>query len=401
MSGRLIGIGTGPGDPELLTLKAVRALAEADVVAHFAKDGRSGNARATVAGFLRPEVVELPLRYPVTTEIATSEPAYGAAIGGFYARSAEAVERHLRAGRTVAVLSEGDPLFYGSYMHLHVRLAPRYAAEVIPGVTAMSGSWSQAGLPLVQGDDVLSVLPGTLRRGRAGAPARRLRGGGDHEGRAQPRQDPPGAGGGGQARPRGLCRAGDDGGDRDPAAGRQAGRAGALLLAGAGAGLGVPAVTGRLAVLGLGPGPAEQLTGEALAAVAAASDLFGYAPYLDRLSLRPGQTAHRSDNREELARARAALALAAEGRAVAVVSGGDPGVFAMAAAVCEAIDGGPADWRGIELAVVPGDHRDAGGGGALRRAARARLLRAVAVGQPQALGAGRGAAPGRRGGAAS
>ncbi len=113
-------------------------------------------------------------------------------------------------------------------------------------------------------------------------------------------------------------------------------------------------MTGRLAVLGLGPGPAEQLTGEALAAVAAASDLFGYAPYLDRLSLRPGQTAHRSDNREELARARAALALAAEGRAVAVVSGGDPGVFAMAAAVCEAIDGGPADWRGIELVVVPG-----------------------------------------------
>ena len=69
---------------------------------------------------------------------------------------------HLEAGRTVAVLSEGDPLFYGSYMHLHVRLAPRYEAEVIPGVTAMSGSWSQAGLPLVQGDDVLSVLPGTL-----------------------------------------------------------------------------------------------------------------------------------------------------------------------------------------------------------------------------------------------
>ena len=82
MSGRLIGVGTGPGDPELLTLKAVRALAEADVVAHFAKDGRNGNARATVAGFLRPEVVELALLYPVTTEIATSEPAYCAAIDG-------------------------------------------------------------------------------------------------------------------------------------------------------------------------------------------------------------------------------------------------------------------------------------------------------------------------------
>jgi precorrin-2/cobalt-factor-2 C20-methyltransferase len=158
----LIGVGTGPGDPELLTLKAVRALAEADVVAHFAKDGRNGNARATVAGYLRPGVVELALLYPVTTEIATSEPAYCSAIADFYVRSAESVEAHLRAGRTVAVLSEGDPLFYGSYMHLHVRLAPRYRAEVIPGITAMSGSWSQAGLPLVQGDDVLSVLPGTM-----------------------------------------------------------------------------------------------------------------------------------------------------------------------------------------------------------------------------------------------
>ena len=127
MTGRLIGVGTGPGDPELLTLKAVRALAEADVVAHFAKDGRSGNARTTAAGFLRPGVVELALLYPVTTEIEKHEAAYGAAIGDFYARSAAAVEAHLRAGRTVAVLSEGDPLFYGSYMHLHVRLAPRYA----------------------------------------------------------------------------------------------------------------------------------------------------------------------------------------------------------------------------------------------------------------------------------
>jgi precorrin-2/cobalt-factor-2 C20-methyltransferase len=162
LSGRLIGVGTGPGDPELLTLKAVRAIASADVVAHFAKDGRNGNARATVAGFLRPDVQELALLYPVTTEVPRGDPGYAQAIDGFYAGAAAAVEAHLVAGRTVAVLSEGDPLFYGSYMHLHVRLSPRYQAEVVPGVTAMSGSWSQAGLPLVQGDDVLSVLPGTL-----------------------------------------------------------------------------------------------------------------------------------------------------------------------------------------------------------------------------------------------
>lgn len=113
-------------------------------------------------------------------------------------------------------------------------------------------------------------------------------------------------------------------------------------------------MNGRLDVVGLGPGGPRQLTGEAQAAIAAASDLFGYAPYLARLALAPGQVAHASDNREELARARAALALAADGRRVAVVSGGDPGVFAMAAAVCEAIEAGPASWRRLELAVVPG-----------------------------------------------
>jgi precorrin-2/cobalt-factor-2 C20-methyltransferase len=171
MSGRLIGVGTGPGDPELLTLKAVRALAAADVVAHFAKAGRQGNARATVEGFLRADAVELPLLYPVTTELPADGAAYGRALADFFAEAAAAVEGHLEAGRTVAVLSEGDPLFYGSYMHLHVRLAPRWPAEVVPGVTAMSGSWSQAGLPLVQGDEVLTVLPGTLPEGEL---ARRL-----------------------------------------------------------------------------------------------------------------------------------------------------------------------------------------------------------------------------------
>ena len=113
-------------------------------------------------------------------------------------------------------------------------------------------------------------------------------------------------------------------------------------------------MSGRLAVIGLGPGTAERMTGEALAEVAAASDFFGYGPYLARLALGEGQRAHASDNREELGRAREALALAAAGRRVAVVSGGDPGVFAMAAAVCEAVEAGPAAWRGVEIAMVPG-----------------------------------------------
>lgn len=113
-------------------------------------------------------------------------------------------------------------------------------------------------------------------------------------------------------------------------------------------------MSGRLIVVGLGPGNAGQVTPEATAAVRAAREFYGYKPYLDRLALTDGQIAHASDNREEISRAEAALKRAAEGIDVAVVSGGDPGVFAMAAAVCEAIDNGPATWRDIELTVVPG-----------------------------------------------
>jgi precorrin-3B C17-methyltransferase len=112
-------------------------------------------------------------------------------------------------------------------------------------------------------------------------------------------------------------------------------------------------VSGRVTVVGLGPGPAEWMTPEAGQAIAAASDVVGYGPYLDRLALRADQRAHASDNRAELARARLALALAAEGRAVAVVSGGDPGVFAMAAAVFEAIEEDP-EWLKLDITVAPG-----------------------------------------------
>jgi precorrin-2/cobalt-factor-2 C20-methyltransferase len=159
---KLIAIGVGPGDPELVTLKAVRMLAAADVVAHFAKAGADSNARAVVAGHLRPGVRELPLLYPVTTELPKATPAYQEAIRAFFDGAAAAIAAHLDEARTVAVVCEGDPLFYGSYMHLHVRLSSRYPTEVIAGVTGMSGCWSSAGAPMAQGDDVFTVLPGTL-----------------------------------------------------------------------------------------------------------------------------------------------------------------------------------------------------------------------------------------------
>jgi precorrin-3B C17-methyltransferase len=106
-------------------------------------------------------------------------------------------------------------------------------------------------------------------------------------------------------------------------------------------------------IVGLGPGPAEWMTPEAGAAIAGATDVVGYGPYLERLALRPDQRTHASDNRAELIRARLALTLATEGRAVAVVSGGDPGVFAMAAAVFEAIEENPR-WLKLDVAVSPG-----------------------------------------------
>jgi precorrin-2/cobalt-factor-2 C20-methyltransferase len=159
---KLIGVGVGPGDPELLTLKAMRALQEAEVIAHFAKAGNASNARAIVASHLKPGVAELELLYPVTTEIPSNAPAYCTKMREFYDAAAGAVAAHIDAGRSVAVICEGDPLFYGSYMHLHVRLAARYPTDVIAGVTGMSGCWSAVGTPMAQGNDVFTVLPATL-----------------------------------------------------------------------------------------------------------------------------------------------------------------------------------------------------------------------------------------------
>jgi precorrin-2/cobalt-factor-2 C20-methyltransferase len=161
-AGKLLGVGVGPGDPELMTLKAMRTLGEADVIAHFAKAGNDSHSRAIVAQHLRDGVIELPLLYPVTTELPKDGAGYRDALCEFYDAAAVKIAAHLEAGRLVAVICEGDPLFYGSYMHLHTRLVPRFTAEIVAGVTGMSGCWSAAGMPMAQGDDVFTVLPATL-----------------------------------------------------------------------------------------------------------------------------------------------------------------------------------------------------------------------------------------------
>lgn len=161
-SGKLIGVGVGPGDPELMTLKAVRALQEADVVAYFARAGGAGVARTIAAGALKAGVLDVALAYPVTTELPKNCARYVELLRGFYDAAARTLAAHLDAGRRVAVLCEGDPLFYGSYMHLHARLSPRYPTEVIAGVSGMAGSWSSVGAAMAQGDDVMMIVPATL-----------------------------------------------------------------------------------------------------------------------------------------------------------------------------------------------------------------------------------------------
>ena len=161
-AGKLIGVGLGPGDPELVTLKAARTLREAEMVAFFAKRGEVGHARRTAAPHLCAAVGELPLMFPVTTEIPKCSAAYRDALCAFYDEAAGKIAQKLESGCNVVVLCEGDPLFYGSYMHVHARLAPRFAAEIVAGVTGMSGCWSAAGAPMAQGDDVFTVLPATL-----------------------------------------------------------------------------------------------------------------------------------------------------------------------------------------------------------------------------------------------
>jgi precorrin-2/cobalt-factor-2 C20-methyltransferase len=162
MTGTLYSVGVGPGDPELLTLKAARILGAAPAHAFFAKRGRPSHAHTIAAAHLRPGAEALRFDYPFTTEMPLHDPRYAIGMTTFYESAAATIALRLDAGTSVALLCEGDPFFYGSAMYLFDRLSPRFPHEVVPGVTGMSGAWTRAGLPMTHGDDVLTVLPGTL-----------------------------------------------------------------------------------------------------------------------------------------------------------------------------------------------------------------------------------------------
>ncbi|ONM50155.1 precorrin-2 C(20)-methyltransferase [Nocardia donostiensis] len=436
-AGKLWGVGLGPGDPELVTVKAARVIGAADVIAfHSARHGRS-ISRGIAAPYMRAGQLEEHLVYPVTTETTDHPGGYQGAIEEFYTEAAERLAAHLSAGRSVALLAAGDPLFYSSYMHMHRRLADRFEAEIIPGITSVSAASAALGTPLVEGEQVLTVLPGTMSPDEL---TQRLR---DTDAAAVMKL--------GRTYP-GVRRALADSGRLDDAyyierasTGRQrvlraddvddsevpyfaitivpgpepttslpvsqsersrsepAPAAAPAQRTGTASGAplehphrtsgrtenGLPpqpqhavtnggaprgqisearipsdataasmntradeAADGEVVVVGLGPGASEWTTPEVEQALAEATDIVGYTTYVNRVPLRPGQRRHASDNRVESERAAMALDLAQRGARVAVVSSGDPGVFAMAAAVLE--ESAAPQWAGVPVRVLPG-----------------------------------------------
>lgn len=385
--GTLYGVGLGPGDPELVTVKAARLIGAADVIAyHCARHGRSV-ARSIAEPYLRGDQAEEQLVYPVTTEATGHPGGYEGAMEEFYAAAAARLTAHLEAGRDVALLAEGDPLFYSSYMHMHKRIGGRFRTEIVPGVTSVSAASAALAMPLVEGDDVLTVLPGTLDRAEL---TRRLREPGAAAvmkiGRSYAKVRAALADAGRLDRAYYVERASggtrqvtEHAGDVDPAAvpymsllilqgGEASGApASAVPVPVTGAGTEAPGIVreneghggnsepipGRVDVVGLGPGGRDWLTPQAAAVLAAADDIVGYAPYVARVPVNPRQRRHGSDNRVEAERAEFALDLALRGRRVAVVSSGDPGVFAMASPVLEAAAAGTR-FAGVPVGVVPG-----------------------------------------------
>jgi len=346
-------------------VKAARLLGAARVVAYHAARHGNSVARSIARPYLSGSQIEEPLLYPVTVETTDHPGGYRGALEDFYDDAAARLAVHLDAGRDVVILCEGDPFFYGSYMHMHKRLADRYPVEVVPGVTSVAAAAAELGTPLVEGEEILTVLPGTLSPDllaarlaatdsaailklgrtfpgvrdalavsgrleeawyveRATTAGQRLGPLGEIDPATvpyfsvalvpsrlhrSPRPNPPAA--------------------PQPAGGR-----------------------GELVVVGLGPAGREWLTPQAQAALAAAEDLVGYGPYLDRVPHNPRQRRHASDNRVESERAEFALELARRGRRVAVVSSGDPGVFAMAAAVLEVAE--QDRYKDVAVRVLPG-----------------------------------------------
>ena len=158
----IYGVGLGPGDPDLMSVKARRLIERAQFVAYFHKRGRIGHARSIVEGLLPDDCEEYAMEYPVTTEIPISDPMYNGSLAPFYDDCAMRLAARAARGDDVLILCEGDPFFYGSFMHLYERLKTHHDVQTIPAITGMSGAYTATGQPITWGDDIMTVLMGTL-----------------------------------------------------------------------------------------------------------------------------------------------------------------------------------------------------------------------------------------------
>ncbi|GAB49529.1 precorrin-3B C(17)-methyltransferase [Mobilicoccus pelagius] len=398
-TGRLLGVGVGPGDPRLLTIAAVDAIRTADVVAYHRGTKGPSNARGIVAEYLREGQIEEVLQYPVTTGTTDHPGGYRGAMDDFYTEAASRLAAHLDVGRTVALLAEGDPFMYSSYQHMHERLADRYPTTVIPGISSVTASGAALGRPLVEDTELLTVVPGTLPQDRLvevlrstdcavvmklgrtfGAVRQAIEEAGRlddawyaervsmgerqhvmplHE--VDPEQVPyfslaviPSRVGAAPWMPS-AARAEGDSATTTPAVSAAATENTASTSAPSpspSTEAGTPAEGGYVEVIGLGPAGDEWRTPQAQEALARATDIVGYTTYVSRVPERPGLVKHDSDNKVESERAEFALDLAMRGHRVVVVSSGDAGVFGMATAVLEVA--GEERYSRVPVRVVPG-----------------------------------------------
>ncbi len=375
--GHLYGVGVGPGDPQLITLLGASLIGSADVIVFHAGTGKQSIAQRIAADLIPESALIEELRYPVTIKGSEHPGGYYAALETFYDECVDRLGAHLAAGRSVVVLAVGDPLFYGSFMYVHDTLSQTYPSRIVPGVTSISAASAAMGTGLCRHEDTLIVLPGTLpvpelaRRLADTDAAVIMKLGKTFEGVRE------------AIRQAGLTdrawyveRASDAAEKAMPLAevtadavpymsiilipglGRRddrAGRASAAVFSAPDTGTsdGVAlsvgetsaptsgaekSVPGTVYVVGLGPGPDKWLSPEASEVLGAVDHVIGYAPYVARVPQREGLTRHPSGNTVEVDRGQQALALALAGESVAVVSGGDAGVFGMASAVFEAIE---------------------------------------------------------------
>jgi len=160
--GKIYGVGVGPGAVDLLSVRADRLVREATYIAFFRKVGRAGHARQIASTLLSKDVIELAMEYPITTEIPLSDQRYSEVLSEFYKKYSNKIISLSQTGIDLVILCEGDPFFYGSFMHIYNRVKDKCPVEVVPAITGMSAAWTATDIPITWGDDILTVLMGTL-----------------------------------------------------------------------------------------------------------------------------------------------------------------------------------------------------------------------------------------------